>query len=380
MRHSCAARSFPLVLGVVAIVQLVPVDADGQRTTRVWRVGAIDGPPHVSFGSIGGLTFLPGDRVLALDFQARRLHIYDEDGTHVRTFGGPGAGPGEFQFPAAPVVTEHGIGIYDGQLARMTWFDHEGELQRTEPFAWAGARFSGVAPLRGGRWIADDGGFSSAEIKGMLAGQLQRDSVGLREVVVLDSTGVDTIAAVRLGNLYWFDGDRGLPLGPLRGRGLADEGFWTTSGDSLVAIVDAVRGDIRWLRVEEEGLREVARRTLDLPPRRADLRFLEEAAREIRRERPTIARVDFITPRHAPHFRGAVLDALGRLWLSPATGGAEAAAVERVTVVPMGGADPFEVEVPAGLRLLAVRGDRVLGVTRDELDVQSIELLEIVPR
>ena len=77
-------------------------DADDAPTiTREVDIGTADGPAETQFGSITGLTTDSEGRIYVLDGQAKKVRVFDADGTFVREMGGEGTGPGEMsQFAA----------------------------------------------------------------------------------------------------------------------------------------------------------------------------------------------------------------------------------------------------------------------------------------
>lgn len=113
--------------------------ADQVVSAASWRVGEeptltighhLDAPAEYQFASIHGVIRLPEGGVLVAE-QAS-LREYDENGTHVRTWGGRGEGPGEFsvigglhRWGADSVV------VWDRGLLRLSVFDTQGNLGRT---------------------------------------------------------------------------------------------------------------------------------------------------------------------------------------------------------------------------------------------------------
>ena len=59
-------------------------------------IGAREGEaPYLLNGAVSA-TKLPDGRIVVADGGSRELRMFDSDGTHVRTWGGEGEGPGEF--------------------------------------------------------------------------------------------------------------------------------------------------------------------------------------------------------------------------------------------------------------------------------------------
>jgi hypothetical protein len=57
------------------------------------------------------------------------VRLYDRQGTFLRTLGGPGSGPGQFQAPGQVTITPgDSVAVWDSELFRITRFDADGEL------------------------------------------------------------------------------------------------------------------------------------------------------------------------------------------------------------------------------------------------------------
>ena len=82
---------------------------------------------------------------------------------------------------------------------------------------------------------------------------------------------------------------------------------------------------------------------------------------------------------HLPLFETPMGDDEGRVWLGDFTV-VPGTAASSYTIFSSDGLWLGRFTVPDGLRLLDVRGGRVLGVDRDEMDVQSVVVYELVER
>lgn len=60
------------------------------------RIGGPEGPPHVAFGYAHGAYRLSDGRLVVADRQTNLIHWYDSTGAHLMSAGGRGGGPGEF--------------------------------------------------------------------------------------------------------------------------------------------------------------------------------------------------------------------------------------------------------------------------------------------
>lgn len=100
------------------------------------EVGVESGQPEYEFASIWAATRHPDGRIAIVDGGAAEVRIFGADGRHLRTFGGRGDGPGEFQ--EGPFVRWAGgdtLITWDPRALRLSWFDGEGTVVRDRSLA-----------------------------------------------------------------------------------------------------------------------------------------------------------------------------------------------------------------------------------------------------
>ncbi len=78
------------------------------QVETLYRVGTMEGGSWDSFTRISGAAFSEDGTLHLLDPQQRRVHIVGPDGSHLRSFGVSGDGPGEFRSPAGIQVLADG--------------------------------------------------------------------------------------------------------------------------------------------------------------------------------------------------------------------------------------------------------------------------------
>jgi 6-bladed beta-propeller len=84
-------------------------------------------PPH-------GLAFDQAGQIYVLDAGNKRIQVFDEAGSHVRTIGREGRGPGEFQFPASFTIEGTGVmAVHDFGKRAILRFDSTGEFLDQRP-------------------------------------------------------------------------------------------------------------------------------------------------------------------------------------------------------------------------------------------------------
>lgn len=112
------------------------------------RLGALDADGPELFGQIAGLALGEDGEVFVLDGQAAEVRVFSEDGTHLRSFGGEGEGPGELSNPSGLAVDSSGtVWVMNWGNARYSGFDPATGAVVREPrrvlgfaaFPWRGA-------------------------------------------------------------------------------------------------------------------------------------------------------------------------------------------------------------------------------------------------
>lgn len=173
----------------------------------VLSIGAIDGPAEVLFGRIASVAVDGAGNLVVADAQMGEIRIFDASGTHLRTIGGPGEGPGEFRGLAGAWPTAEGAVVaVDPRLDRITRFGPDGELLATATFQGPGEQPL-IRPIR----LAEPGLFLSrveslnlSSLEGVFsledALESMSDPLGTKtEYLVrhdLEGTLIDTVATV----------------------------------------------------------------------------------------------------------------------------------------------------------------------------------------
>lgn len=96
-------------------------------------IGVLDGPAEYQlFDVVAAGRQSDGDIVL-VDAGSREVRLYDSSGQYKRTLGGPGSGPGEFVSPAQVLLTAgDSIVVWDNANFQMTRFTPAGDLASVE--------------------------------------------------------------------------------------------------------------------------------------------------------------------------------------------------------------------------------------------------------
>ncbi|HUE96209.1 MAG TPA: 6-bladed beta-propeller [Longimicrobiaceae bacterium] len=108
-----------------------------------FRVGSVDDPEY-GLSLVAAVEFDDEGHVYVLQPLEHRVRIYDDDGTFIRSIGGPGAGPGEFRNPVGLIRKADTLVVVDSGNRRLSYFANVGRtFVRSEPSMEPGA--SGLA-------------------------------------------------------------------------------------------------------------------------------------------------------------------------------------------------------------------------------------------
>lgn len=334
------------------------------------EIGALQGAPETVFSSVSGLAADGRGRILAIDRDTKELRFYDAGGTYVKAVGGEGEGPGEYTAPNGLVLLpSDSLLVVDQEGARYTVLGPDGEfartIQRQLPFyAWV---------FRGG---VDDGRLYENFYVGR--GEEAEPALIGTSLGAPDAPP-DTVPlpAVREPELHFepfevrterFGTMIGVPFAPtdvylLDGEG----GLWFGRGDQFHLYHVTFAGDT---------LREV---TLDVEPTPVAQAELDQwlGSEVVERFKSNGGKIDMDRiPPVKPYFDDLALDPDGNLWVStPAPPNQVRFAVFDVTGRYLGRIGFEGNRVPWISPVIS--GGRLHLVTRDDLDVNRVEVFRI---
>ncbi|HXH81609.1 MAG TPA: hypothetical protein VNN07_01625, partial [Candidatus Tectomicrobia bacterium] len=108
-----------------------------------------------AFGQVKGIVVTDDGRIAVLDAQAQEIRVFAPDGSHLRTFGGKGGGPGEMENANGMLLGPDGlIRVNDPRNARMSFFHPDSGFVRSHPIevrSW-GWIWDGVVDSAGKVW------------------------------------------------------------------------------------------------------------------------------------------------------------------------------------------------------------------------------------
>ncbi|MDZ7778352.1 MAG: hypothetical protein U5R14_00155 [Gemmatimonadota bacterium] len=334
----------------------------------VLRIGEQDGEAAYLFDRVSAVRLLDDGGVVVADRRHAEIRVYDEEGVHLTSMGGPGEGPGEFE--VISYLTIHPpdtLLAYDGFAYRTTRFLLDGTLAGNRPIRpengapemYLGTYADGdaaiaslIPPPRGGTEVIPDR---------MSIGRYDQDGSRVAELTVADGIRRAGGAVV-------------IPFSPyLHARMLRDSIYYTDGLKPALFVLD------------DEG--NVAR-TIELPIPRPDH---EAAWNTLHREleaRDETSWLDDVTPEieaePVPTIAEVVFDADERIWVKHYEPRTDAMHLRRGlpsggrwTVVRPDGEILAHVDLPEGFAPLDASGRRVAGVHRDELDVERVVVFEL---
>lgn len=103
---------------------------------RLFQLGGADEGPEAFFVLSTGLVDADADgNLFVLDPPNSRVAVFDADGHYLRSMGGSGGGPGEFQSPASMSVAPDGsVAVFDFGKGNLVRFDAGGQVDVEQPF------------------------------------------------------------------------------------------------------------------------------------------------------------------------------------------------------------------------------------------------------
>ncbi len=374
--------------GVTIIESRIPRWMEGEgwsvspEPTQI--IGVLDGPVEYQLMSVSAAARQSDGDLVVVDRGAHTVRLYDDQGTFVRTLGGPGSGPGEFLAPGQVMITDgDSVAVWDNQLFRITRFNAEGELAGVHTVDLGTIAKAVEPPLYPATVeLLRDGGLLVRLIEkvvrkgGYPSGKFRDRSGALR--VSADLSEVDTLMFFGSTEQIAVDAPWGeLPLAPA----LAKTTWITHQGNpSRICIGEQETPEIECFG--PDGSRTLLRWRSDPPPvtREEIAAWREESVRLYGQK---LAEVDILRalalvpdPTVRPAYSQITLDRSGNLWVEVGpTTGRGSASVDHLVFDPAG-ALLGVVPLPP-IEVLEIGDDYVMGLYRDELEVEFLQVFEL---
>jgi hypothetical protein len=330
-----------------------------------------------AFALVGSVRWLPDGGLVVGDVASSRLLVYDANGGFVRSIGRRGDGPGEMRRLESITVDRDTLATFDASLRRLSFWHPEAGFVRSVNLADDGSLES---------WPADAWPWRDSLIVVLQLAITPQESIpagsGVRRwpmrahLTLRDSTGRALKSSRTFAGMYTGLDERRDTRLPFSNRPFATTSrnrVYFGSGDAFdVTFLDPsfeVAGEIRWParierltseeveRVRTEAIALISRRPL---PDKPFARSFDPAI--LPANRPSIGRV-LIGPDEGLWAERFEATRLGTAVQVPG---------DQWNILSSSGEPIAILKLPALTRLEDVRGDQVVVVRRDSLDVQTV--------
>jgi hypothetical protein len=341
--------------------------------TPVSSVGVTSGDTLQELYQVVTPFLLQDGRLVVPSSGANAIKVFGPDGRYLKTLGRAGEGPGEFAWLMAAWPRGDTIEAFDARLGRITQFLPDGTIHDVTLNRVRAAQAAVPGAIPGG-WI--------------LYGVVAVDRDGRDEVEAhlfgRDGSHEGRIAQVHGMLRYRFEGGSGpTPLSP--------QAFFAIHGGTLY-VAESPTPRIRELRPTGEAEREITWKPDAAPEAGEVLAVVIDSAvsRAAPDQRAVVRRKLEASP--APGLSvlwGLMVDEEGFIWIRPYDPLVDAAALGglagagpggRWRVLSPEGEDAGSVEIPHGLVPTQITSDRIVGIHRDELGVESVRVYALTRR
>jgi hypothetical protein len=339
------------------------------------RIGILEGDEAYQFHEVAGAVRLADGTLVVGDAGYLQVRFFNPDGSVAAIAGGPGEGPEEFSgIGALGLGPEGSVWVYDYELRRFVWLDSDGAFIRLTTLDPEPPTLFPVGSLPDGALVMREL-WGAAAVSAASSQGLRRDPVAY---VRFDSDGVllDTLGLFPGRELYLFDeGGRGVmgtppfakgSTGAVQGNRVligSSDSFeleeYTPDGslERILRILD------RDLSLDAADLEEYIRgRVESVPPERRASRRRELEAMPVSDTRPAY---------------GAILaDEAGNLWVGDWAPFPKVP--ERWTILSAEGRWLGDLSLPLGFYPTHIGNDWLLGLERDQMDVEYVVLYPLI--
>lgn len=375
-----STRSWILIPALLTAVSACTSDtgsARGTGTAAQWQVASeptlrigTEGVPEAEFSRIAGLaTSTAGDIVVA-DGGSSELRVFSQRGQFLRSLSRSGSGPGEMQTITWFGHSGDSLFVADGMSGTVSTFTvGDGFVTRQ--------RFEGGLPLvrarlRSGTFIVEPNVMRRMHVK---LDEVSRDTV--RVGLVADPAHADSIE--------WLGSFPGNSFFGYRHSQVADGlagSFYTLGGQ----VVSGASGDRVWIgdsaldsiAIYDSGGQLVAHAVWPDPPESWDAATVDGTMKAALAKVDTPDQVSRVRtlyeaklrPAHQPFFTSFLAGPSGDMWIERFR--LDENEPRSFVVFDSRGAVVTRVSLPAGLEPKEISEDFVLGVTRSDLDVETV--------
>ena len=323
------------------------------------------GPAHEFYRVRDAIRLRDGSFAVA-NYGSAEIRLFSAAGQHIRTYGRQGEGPGEFErLTSIHELAGDSILAFDYWLGRFTIFDIVSGEARTFGSYDKDIRIDDVALLQSGRIVT-----VSYVLEQLVDFGVYRMP---HAIATMDMTGgnADSVAVIPGGEGFQFDQGDARPLFRKDGMmAVHGERIYLGHGDSLEVSVYAGGGELEMImRVPGHDLRlsdaDIAAERQALAPRPEWPDFMKavNAALPAPETRPAYAQI--------------LVDAGGFVWAPEHLGVAESEQPLDCTIFSPDGQWLGSVQLPPRFTPYEIGEDYVLGMLRDDLDTEHVQVLRL---
>jgi hypothetical protein len=221
-----------------------------------------------------------------------------------------------------------------------------------------------MSPLRHDYWLLMRAGLYS---------NLETDN---RELLLLLRSGtgkIDTVSAHHPGSVLFERSD--FPMLSPSGILLGAEVVWSIAGDSVLALVDAYKGTVRWMAVTPTGLRQTAERKIDLPVQRVSRADAERIRQQLQTRYSGWPNLKVFPPDQYGAATKALVDTHGRVWINRREGSERT--TEWIIVSPNPQVAVRRIVTPEDFNLRLVHADRLYGTGKTKNGAPLVTVLRM---
>jgi hypothetical protein len=332
-------------------------------------IGAAEGGREYLFSRIVRVERLSSGVIVVAD-RTNLLRFYDEQGRHLRSVGGMGRGPGEFEEVEGLSVVGDTIVVFDGMLRRITAFDGEGTLLRTTQLRGLlnTVRFYellDVSTVDGSLVFFHYGSgrvTRHRQIRWLSSAMLRYHADGSFADTVGEPLGHDQFASRRGTIGAWF-GRRSSAV--MHGAEL-----YIADGGEYEVRVYELGGPLRRIPRIPLERRPVTPEHIEMARRD----YVDDAPAHLHALRAQVF-AQRLFPEQLPWTRGLAVDPEGLLWVGEYEVLQEP---RRWSVFDPEGRWLGRVELPEGVRVHRVGRDHLIGVHRDEMEIERVVVYPLI--
>ncbi len=337
------------------------------------EIGMTDGAPEYQFYRVEGAQRLDNGRIVVADAGSGEVRLFDGAGRFIKSSGGQGEAPGEYrQITAIGRGPADSIWVYDFGLRRFTVLNGDCETVRTVSVGGTLSAVGAVGRLPDGSFVVKEG-WSATTHEGAQPG-LVRDPVAVVRIEP-DGSHHDTITTVAGREIFISTED---------GRAVMSAPLFARSSSAVIRGNAVFVGDQTALEISLYSVAGTVEQIFRAPGVDLGLtgaiveRYREDLLTREPEDRRAMVRRHYDAmevPPSRPAYGGLLIDADGNLW----TGEYVRYPAQPVvwTVFSAAGELLGEVRVPQRFKVLEIGSDWIIGVGRDEFDVEHVRLYGI---